>query len=325
MPLLSICIPTCGRPSMVVQAIRSVMSGADAAAAADVEVLVTDNSVDGATDAAVRPLLEAWPGPARYVHNDPPVGMVGNFNRCVELASGEWIHILHDDDYLVSGGLERMLATLWHVPESDRAVLFGVRVVDSTGRLLRLQMPLAPRRLRPVQALRRHLSRSSYVRFPAIVLRRDVHAEVGPFDDSVQAATDLDMWARVFSAVGVRLEPKVIAAYVVHPAAATERMFTAEYVDTICEIFDRVVRAGVLPEAEVRRAQSHWFHQFVLAGTYRRWRGNDPVAARRVLALFEEDALEELPASWRWKPMRRAFAAAVGGYDDRDERSARGS
>lgn len=311
---------------MVVDAVRSVVSGADAADAEDVELIVTDNSDDDATDAAVRPLLEAWPGPVQYVHNDPPVGMVGNFNRCVELASGEWIHILHDDDYLVPGGLDRMLTTLRHLSESDRAVLFGVRVVDGAGgRLLRLQVPLVRRRLRPEQALRRHLSRSSYVRFPAIVLRRDVHAEVGPFDDSVKAATDLDMWARVFSAVGIRLEPKVVAEYVVHPAAATERMFTAEYVDTICEIFDRVVRSGTLPEAEVRRAESHWFHQFVLAGTYRRWRGNDPAAARRVLALFEEDALEHLPASWRWKPMRRAFAVAVGRDDDRDERSVTGS
>lgn len=324
MPLLSVCIPTCGRPSLVVDAVRSVVaaSGPDAK---DVEVIVADNSVDDATDRAVRPLLRAWAGPARYVRNDPPVGMVGNFNRCVELASGEWIHILHDDDYLVPGGLERMLETLRSLPPHERAVLFGVRVVDGNGRLLRLQAPLLRRRLRPAQALRRHLSRSSYVRFPAIVLRRDVYAQVGPFDDSVKSATDLDMWARVFSAAGVRLEPRVIAAYVVHPAAATERMFSAEYVDTICEIFERVIRSGTLPETEVRQAQSHWFHQFVLAGTYRRWRGGDPEAARRVLALFGHDALRDLPASWRWKPMKRAFAAAVARGGDEDQPSITGA
>jgi glycosyltransferase involved in cell wall biosynthesis len=302
---------------MVVDAVASVVSGAGAEAA-DIELIVADNSVGDATEAAVRPLLEAWPGPASYTRNDPPLGMVGNFNRCVELASGRWVHILHDDDYLVPGGLARLRATLGNLPESDRAVLFGVRVVDRTGRLVRRQVPFVRRRLSPKQALRRHLARSSYVRFPAIVVRRDVHAEVGRFDESVKAATDLEMWARVFSAVGLRIEPKVIAAYVVHPAAATERMFTAEYVSTICEIFDRVVRSGVLPEAEVRRAQSHWFHQFVLAGTYRRWRAHDLEAARRVLALFEEEALGGLPPSWRWSPLRLAFALAVGRQDDRE-------
>jgi glycosyltransferase involved in cell wall biosynthesis len=319
-PLLSICIPTCERPSMVVDAVGSVVAGTGHEAA-DVELIVTDNSVGDATEAAVRPLLERWPGLARYSRNDPPLGMVGNFNRCVELATGRWVHILHDDDHLVPGGLARMVATLGNLPESDRAVLFGVRVVDGAGRLMRLQVPFTRRRLTPKQALRRHLTRSSYVRFPAIVVRRDVHAKVGGFDESVQAATDLDMWARVFGAVGVRVEPKVIAEYVVHPAAATERMFTAEYVSTICRIFDRVVDSGVLPEAEVRRAQSHWFHQFVLAGTYRRWRSDDPEAARRILALLEDDELSEMPPSWRWGPVRLAFTVGVGRNGERDERS----
>lgn len=311
MALLSVCIPTCDRPDTVRRAVASVVASSGFPDPSAVEVVVTDNSQGTETAEAVRPLLERWRGPTQYVHNVPNIGMVGNFNRCVELASGRWVLILHDDDYLVPRGLARIVAGLRRAEAGDRAVLFGVRVVNERGRLLRLQTPLRRRSLTPEQALRRHLTRSSYVRFPAIAVHRDAYEHVGCFDDSVGPATDLDMWSRVFAAFGVRLEPRVVVAYVVHAEAATERMFSDEYVTTLIRIFDRAVDLGVLSETEVRRAQAHWFNQFVLAGTFRRLRARDRAAARDVLALLELEDVKRLGPSRRWLPARLLFSLVV--------------
>jgi hypothetical protein len=44
----------------------------------------------------------------------------------------------------------------------------------------------------------RVLSRSSFVRFPALVVRRDAYQQAGSFDESVGGFADVDMWRRVF-------------------------------------------------------------------------------------------------------------------------------
>jgi glycosyltransferase involved in cell wall biosynthesis len=49
----------------------------------------------------VRRLLSDWPGRYRHVANRPALSLPGNINRAVELATGQWILQLHDDDYLL--------------------------------------------------------------------------------------------------------------------------------------------------------------------------------------------------------------------------------
>lgn len=305
-PHLTVSIPTCERPDFAQRAVRSVVSAAAHPASDRVQIVVSDNSADRATERAVTSILADWPGPTQYLRNEPNVGMVGNFNRCVELAQGRWVQILHDDDYLLPGGLERLLARLPNEPTDTRVMLFGVKVVDSRGRPLRRQVPRRRRILTPAAALQKHLTWSSFVRFPAIVVARDAYHQIGSFDESVGAATDLDMWSRLFATFGVRLEPATIAAYLVHPAAGTERMFTDDYVAIFAEVFDRAVALGVLPETDIRQAQAHWYNQFVIAGTVRRFRAHDWQGAQDVVRLFDSEAMAGLPTSRRWQPLRTA-------------------
>lgn len=306
-PRLTVSIPTCERPELARRAVMSVVSAAGHPAAQSVEIVVSDNSPDRATERLVTEALAGWPGPSRYERNERNVGMVGNFNRCIDLAQGRWVQILHDDDYLLPGALGHLLARLPNEPADTSVLLFGVQVVDGQGKRLRRQVPRRRQILSPAVALRKHLTWSSFVRFPAIVVARDAYQEVGPFDDSVGAATDLEMWSRLFGTFGVRLEPAPIVAYVIHPEAATESMFTERYLELIAEVFDRAVAMGVLPEADIRQAQAHWYHQFVIAGTVRRFRARDWQGAKGVMSLFDHEVTKGLPTSRRWQPVRAAL------------------
>ena len=306
-PRLTVSIPTCERPELARRAVMSVVTAAGHPSATKVEIVVTDNSPDRATERLVTEALARWPGPSRYERNEPNVGMIGNFNRCIDLAQGRWVQILHDDDYLLPGGLGRLLARLPDEPVDAPALLFGVHVVDDRGKQLRRQVPRRRQILTPDVALQKHLTWSSFVRFPAIVVARDAYQQIGPFDDSVGAATDLEMWSRVFGTFGVCLEPASIVAYVVHSEAATESMFTERYLELIAEVFDRAVAMGVLPEADVRQAEAHWYHQFVIAGTIRRYRARDWQGAKSVMNLFDHQVTQGLPASRRWQPLRAAL------------------
>ncbi|MEX1294897.1 MAG: glycosyltransferase family 2 protein [Candidatus Limnocylindrales bacterium] len=305
-PDLSVCVPTYRRPALMERAVRSAMAGA-AAAAARVEILVSDNSPEE-SEGAARALLREWPGPATYIANETDIGLIGNLNQCRSRAAGRWVLILHDDDYLQPGGVDAILEAIDSAEPSDHVLLFGTSVVDEHGHILRQQLHPSDRRLPPSQALRRVLTDSSYVRFPAVVVRRSAYEDVGPFSAEAAQATDFDMWIRLFAAHGVRLVPRAVSAYTVHPGALTSGMFTGEYVGILAGCFQTALDTGVLEPEIVRRSQRDWFHQFLLAGAYRSIRQGDTAAARRVLKLFDVPTIRALGRSRHWLLIRAAIS-----------------
>lgn len=311
-PVLTIAIPTYERPGDLERATRSVFAAAPDPGAA-VELVVSDNSPGEATERVATALLKDWDGPSRYVHIPASAGAVGNFNSCVEASSGTWVLILHDDDRLLPGAVHPILAAIATAAPADRALLFGCQVVDGAGGVLRRQEFRSDRRLAPAAALRRLLRHSSFVRFPAIVVRADSYAEVGPFDATVGGATDLDMWMRLFAVAGARCVPSTTCEYTVHAGTWTTRMFTPDTIADVGRIFDRAAALGVLPARAVRRCQRDFLHQFVLGGAVRSLRARDRAGARAVLRLFELPAVRALGISPRWLPVRFAAAALTVG------------
>ena len=47
-------------------------------------------------------------GRISYYKNKENLGMFGNWNRCLELARGEWVCILHSDDKIMPNYIEEM-------------------------------------------------------------------------------------------------------------------------------------------------------------------------------------------------------------------------
>lgn len=303
-PLLSVCIPTRDRPGLFTRTLRSVVDQPHP----DVEIVVSDNSSDPddhATRLIVRELLGSWPGPWRYHRNDPPIGMVENHNACLELAGGTYVQILHDDDYLLPGGLASMLAHL--TDDAPAALLFGVRVVDLQGRTIRRQGVRRTRDLRPRAALGRLLRESSYVRLPGMIVRREVYASLEGFDTTLGGPTDFDMWARVLARHPLRRCAADTCAYTVHLGANTTGMFNPDTIATMMGLFERVRRMDVLADPVVDRYQRDWFHQFILAGAWRSLRARDAERAVEVLGLFDVPSVSRLGWSPRWAPVRAAL------------------
>ena len=145
------------------------------------------------------------------------------------------------------------------------------------------------------------------------MVRRAAMEQEGLFDTTVGGATDTDMWVRLFSRYGVRCLPQATCAYTIHEAAATTGMWNPGTIRANGEIFDRAVARGVVPERIIRRWQADWYHQFILAGAYRRLRMGRRAEAREVLRLFELPEVRDRGVSPKWLPVRVAFTAATAG------------
>jgi glycosyltransferase involved in cell wall biosynthesis len=295
---LSICVPAYNRPDWLRRAIASILvSGITEG----IEIIVSDDSTDERCGQVVRGVLGNWPGRWHYEANHPSLGMAQNWNRSIELASGEYALILHDDDFLYPGAVANILTNIDRY--DTEVLLFGVQVVDEKERVLKRQVRSGY--LEPREALQAVLSNSSFVRFPAIVVRRERFAEVGFFEPSLGEPTDLDMWVRLSSRYGVMCVPSVTSAYTVHSQALTMGMFSEATVKRLLTIFERV--PSLLSEEELRKCREHFFHQFILAGAFRMVRRGKRREFQEVMGLFELAELRGLRCPAKWLVFRWGF------------------
>jgi len=312
MPLLTISVPTYRRVDLLERCLTSITSAKEATTA-DVELVISDNSPDAAVEQLVGRFSASWPGALRYYRNPPGTGAVRNFNHCIERANGQYNLMLHDDDYLLAGAVDNIVRIL-HAADAtrDKVLLFGVHDVDLVGRVIRRRQFRRDQFLAPPAALRHLLGNSSFVRVPGLVVQNASYEAVGGFDTSAYTTCDFDMSVRLFSRFGVRCVPLAAAAYTVHPGGITSTVFTRRTIMLDLRSFEVARRSGVLTPTTVERLQRRFFHQFILAGTWRALKRRDRERARQVYALFELPEIRAQGPSPRWLPVRAAFAVLSG-------------
>lgn len=92
-PLVSICIPTYNRAAFIPKAIESALGQTYK----NIEVIVVDNASTDNTEE----IIASYSDPRlNYVRNSENIGQFGNLNRCIELYNGDFLHILHSDEYI---------------------------------------------------------------------------------------------------------------------------------------------------------------------------------------------------------------------------------
>lgn len=115
-PIISIVIPTYRRPSLLIEAVRSALNQSTNT---HYEVVVVDNEQDMKWSTQVDELLrELNSSKLRLFRNHENLGMFGNWNRCLELARGEWVSILNDDDLLAPDFLANVLRLIQLHPDA---------------------------------------------------------------------------------------------------------------------------------------------------------------------------------------------------------------
>jgi len=110
--LFTIAIPTYKRPELLENALISALNQVETD---DCEIVIVDNDCrSSATEKIVEKNLNEN---VYYFKNEKNIGLFGNWNRCIELAKGEYITILNDDDWLSENYLMNCMKYL--KPEVD--------------------------------------------------------------------------------------------------------------------------------------------------------------------------------------------------------------
>lgn len=214
MPRVSVCIPTYNTARFLPEAIESVLKQDHA----DYELVVCDNaSTDGTTE-----LCRRYADPRlRYVRYEQHVSQAENWNRCLDLARGDFVILLHADDVL----LPRFLSCAADVLDRNPGVGLvhcAVQHIGLDGTPLSRHELYDEDRVDPGEVrFRQLLERGCLINPAGVLVRRSTYEAIGRFTTAVVWGVDWHMWLRasLHGAVGYLAEP--LALYRQHPQSGT--------------------------------------------------------------------------------------------------------
>ncbi len=140
---LSVLIPAYG----YAEGVRRILSSFGDAPPDEVEILIYDDSRDEQVSQLVANISRQYRGNLHYRRNRPALGAVANWNSLLEQATGEYVILLHHDEYpLGERFAERVLDLLNMAPEVDVFVMECI-LRPSTGTDVRPHLPGMIRKL----------------------------------------------------------------------------------------------------------------------------------------------------------------------------------
>jgi glycosyltransferase involved in cell wall biosynthesis len=151
------------------------------------------------------------------------LGLAGCWNTCIARARGEWVHILHQDDYIspefyreaeriaASSPNVSLIAARSFIVNSDNiieSVSQRVPALEHGGNVIDDFISACP----------------TPILCPGVVVRREFYEKHGGFRSDLTFTLDCEMWARAISRGGGVVTSKVLAWYRLSDKNETNRM-----------------------------------------------------------------------------------------------------
>lgn len=197
-------------------------------------VVVDDCSTDGDVHALVQAI-----GGARvdYFRQEENKGSLRNFETCLNLATGYWVHILHGDD-LVKPGFYAEIEKLFNQFPAAGAAFTNVAHISSSNQLLYVYDRLLTERGVIKDFAVRNAQRI-LVQPPAIVVKRSVYEQVGGFY-AAHYGEDWEMWTRIGAYFPIAYSPKYLASYryYVHNSITQNSILTGQNIPDLIKVID---------------------------------------------------------------------------------------
>jgi glycosyltransferase involved in cell wall biosynthesis len=257
-PLWSVMIPSYNCSQYLIQNIRSVLEQDPGPEYMQIQV-VDDCSTDDDVESLVR---EIGKGRVGFYRQPANVGSLRNFETCLNLATGHYIHLLHGDDCLKPGFYSEIEKVFIAFPEAG-AAFTGFTFIDEQNHPIydNKELLYEPGLLNNWLL---EIARSQLVQPPAMVVKRSVYEKLGGFY-AVHYGEDWEMWARIAAHYPVAHSPKKLALYRVHQNNITSRYFLSGQSMTDAMRVVDIIQTYLPPNERARIkhfAKKHLAHYF---------------------------------------------------------------
>jgi glycosyltransferase involved in cell wall biosynthesis len=217
-PLWSVMIPTFNRATHLGCALQSVLAQDPGPDQMQIEVVDDCSTTDDP-----EPVVRAIAGDRVTITRNPQnLGLMRNFNRCVERARGHLVHILHSDDY-IEPTFYAVLGDL-AARNSDCAFLASRSfTVDEEGVITGVS-----HRVKWIEAPTRDptpmLGPYNFFLPAGVVVRRTLYEQCGGFFPELVYCGDFEMWVRAVHCGGGIVHPHPLANWRLYGGHETGRL-----------------------------------------------------------------------------------------------------
>lgn len=219
---LSVCLPTYNGERFLEASLNSVLAQEEL----DFEFIIVDDASEDGTVPILKGLVDDR---VRLYRNSKRLGLVGNWNRCLSLASGDLICIWHQDDIMLPGNLSEKRAAF--AARSDLGLVYSaVEQIDEFGHRIpghhhwASNNPPTDRTFPRGSGFDWLFGQENIICCPSVLMRRACYLELGGFDERLPFCADWEMWMRIalFNEIGYVSRPLV--AYRWHDDQETSRV-----------------------------------------------------------------------------------------------------
>jgi len=218
-PRVSAIIPTYNYARYVAAAVESVLSQSFE----DLEIVVVDDGSTDDTSDTLRPL-----GTRILYISQAHRGLAAARNLGIRVSRGRYVAFLDSDDLWLPDKVSMQVARLDAEPAVGLVYTEAALFNDES----RTETPHGFWSEHPSGKILSRLLRRNVVPSPTPMVRRELFAQVGPFDESLSACEDWDMWIRIARVSEFAYVDRMLAKYRVHSANMSldqERMMAGRY------------------------------------------------------------------------------------------------
>lgn len=215
-PWLSIILPTFNGEAFLEQTLESIRIQE----ISDIEIIVVDDDSTDNTLEIVRKYVSELP--IKILSGSRSHNWVASSNIGIRQACGQYICILHQDDYWLPQKLEIMHRLSSEHPEAV-LILNASYFVDRLGnRLGRWTCPF-PKDTKPLPSeyVIERLIVQNFVAIPAPIIRRDIANNIGGLDEALWFTADWKFWLGCAQAGPWVYTPEVLSCFRIHSQSQT--------------------------------------------------------------------------------------------------------
>lgn len=286
-PKISVLIPTYNYGRFLAEAIDSVLRQDFR----DFELLVIDDCSTDNTAEVVQPFC-VRDQRVHFAINPANLGMVNNWNHCLNLARGEYIKFLFGDDKLCHPqALGKMVELLERHPTATLAATARI-ILDEKSKVIDVWQPLADgcHSRRDIITAYLMTNGQNLVGEPSAVLFRKTDARRG-FDPQYKQIVDVEMWFHLLDKGDLAYSREPLCAFRCHPRQQTASN-TASGVawQESAKYFSSYAAQSWLPRKVV----------FPVLFGLRRSRRKNPAAANSEMIEWEHRLTRRWGQEWYW-------------------------